>query len=164
QQRLQQAGLYLARCEALFDKDGTALPATHLALRNLTRGRAPIFLAFGSSGGQPSRAQGTSWQDLFPHTRIVALDFPDPDYATRPGLRSAAVARPDWRPASEALDAIAARFVLTPRQITAAVAAAVDAGEPMTDQGSGKSSAAALFRAAREQSDQSLGTLAVRVK
>jgi hypothetical protein len=162
QQRLQQAGVYLARCEALFDKDGAALPETHLALRNLTRGRAPIFLAFGSSGGQLSRPQATSWQDLFPRTRALALDFPDPDYATRLGLWSDAVARTGWSLASEDLDAIADRFVLTPRQIeTAAEAAACTLGE---DAATGELVPAALFEAARAQSDHSLGSLAVKVK
>jgi SpoVK/Ycf46/Vps4 family AAA+-type ATPase len=92
------------------------------------------------------------------------VDFPDPDYATRLRLWSDAVARTGLNPASEDLEAIADRFVLTPRQINAAVEAAVDAGESITEQGAGESPAAALFKAAREQSDQSLGTLAVRVK
>jgi SpoVK/Ycf46/Vps4 family AAA+-type ATPase len=164
QQRLQQAGLYLARCEAFFDKDGAALPETHLALRNLTRGCAPIFLAFGSSGGHLSRAHGTSWQELFPRTRVIALDIPDPDYATRLRLWSDAVAQTGLRPASEDLEAIADRFVLTPHQIKAAAEAAAEAGALAEDAATRELVSAELFEAARAQSDQRLGRLAVKVK
>jgi DNA polymerase III delta prime subunit len=151
QQRLQGAGLYLAHGEALFDKESRPLPDTQRLITALTAAKRPIFIAC-----EP----GTPWRELLPGRRVLCFHFDDPAYAMRLRLWEDAITPINANLSRHDLEALADRFILTPGQITSAVAAAIDA-QAVCDQAL---DSAAFFEAARAQSDQSLGNLAVKVK
>jgi hypothetical protein len=158
QQRLEGAALYLERCEALFDKEGKPLPDGRRIMKTLLRSERPVLLAC-----EPH----TRWRELMAGQRAAYFQFGDPDYALRVQLWERALAQVNARFEADELRALADRFVLTPGQITAAAVAAVDeqllaADSTSETDGLGLTSAS-LFAAARAQSDQSLGNLAVRV-
>jgi hypothetical protein len=149
QQRLNNTGLYLERPEALFDQQGHPLPDAKPLIRSLAKSRRPIFITGESN---------TRLQELLAGERALAVHFGTPDYAMRLQL---------WE------KALAPSFVLTPGQINAAVTAAVDeqtlTADPTVSVAGAQPitpllSSASLFAAARAQSDQSLGNLAVKVR
>ena len=94
---------------------------------------------------------------------MICFRFDLPNYATRLRLWEDAIATVDANLASSELEALADRFVLTPGQISSAVAAGIDA-QSFLDLDATGIDAAKLFEAARAQSEQSLGSLAVKVK
>jgi AAA+ superfamily predicted ATPase len=146
QQRLQSAGLYLERAEAFFDEQGRPLPDSRRVIKSLSQSRAPTFIACESS---------LRWQELFTSQPVVSFNFDDPDYAARLHLWKTTLAENNLVVAVDDLEALADRFILTPGQISSAAAGSTR---------SGSSDAAALFAAARSQSDQSLGNLALKVR
>lgn len=163
QRRLQNAALYLERCEALFDKEGKPLPDARRIMKTLMQSNRPVFIAC-----EPN----TRWRELMPGQRVAYFPFEDPDYSTRLQLWERALAQVNASVNSDELDALADRFVLTPGQIAAATVAAVDgqfftadsaASLPATAADRPLLSSASLFAAARAQSDQNLGNLAVKV-
>ena len=155
QQRLSDAGLYLQRVEALFDGESHRLvPEAHEILDALGRVRGPLFVAC-----EPQ----TNWRELFPGRRARRFDFADPAYETRLELWRVALARADTAIAVSELEALADRFSLTPGQINAAVDAALDSSA-LSGQTAPSLDSASLFEAARAESDQSLGGLAIKVK
>ena len=155
QQRLQAAGLLLTRCEALSDKEGKPFPESHALLKILTRARGPIFVSCYSA---------VALRELLSDQRTISFHFDDLQYATRLELWEGALALVNAEITQVDLEALADRFALTAGQIAAAVSSAIDT-EAIATRGKGDSiNGEALFAAARVQSDQSLGSLAVKVK
>ena len=153
QSRLEQAGLYLEGVECLFDSSGKPISEAYGMAEPLALQRGPVFFAC---------LPGTRWQDLVRKSRTLCFRFHDPDYAVRmqlwhDALKEQGVSLPEGE-----IKALAGRFVLNPGQIGAAVAAAADADRFL--EPSRPPDVSALFQSAREQSDGSLGTLAVKVK
>jgi SpoVK/Ycf46/Vps4 family AAA+-type ATPase len=155
QQRLQAAGLYFDALESWFDKEHKPLPESRWLLKLLTQAKAPVFIACESA---------TPWRELLADQRAICFHFDLPDYATRLRLWENAITAVDREVAGPELEALADRFVLTPAQISAATQSAVDSGCLSDRESSAALDAAALFDAARAQSDQSLGSLAAKVK
>ena len=159
QRRLQRAGLYLERAEALFDEQGRPQSDSRAALRSLTLGGGPTFMAC-----EP----GARWQEVLSGHHAMSFEFDDPDYATRLQLWKTVLSDGDLVIAEPDLEALADRFVLTPAQIQCAAAAAVDrhALDPASSDSKPvpAADAAVLFGAARQQCDHSLGTLAMKVR
>jgi SpoVK/Ycf46/Vps4 family AAA+-type ATPase len=160
QQRLQNAGLYLERTEAFFDQQGQVLPDARAVIKLVTQSKWPIFIAADTN---------TRLQELLAGQRALFVHFDDPDYDFRLRLWKNALGRINATISSSELEALADSFVLSPGQITAAVLTAVDDQILRTDPIKGASDALAvsresLFAAARSQSDQSLGNLAVKVR
>src|SRR5262249_11322286 len=151
QQRLQGAGLFLAPGEAMFDKEGKPLPEAQHFIKALTPAKSPIFIAC-----EP----GMSWREALSGQRGVCFHFDAPGYSARLKLWEEALAPTNASLERTELEALADRFAFTPGQINSTVAAAVDA-QDLFDQ---PLDSASLFEAARAQSDQSLGNLAVKVK
>lgn len=151
QQRLQGAGLFLLPGEAMFDKEGKPLPEAQHFIKALTPAKSPIFIAC-----EP----GTPWREALSGQRAVCFHFDAPGYSARLKLWEEALAPANAILPRAELEALADRFVFTPGQINSAVTAAVDSqilfGQSLN--------AESLFEAARAQSDQSLGNLAVKVK
>ena len=154
QQRLRGAGLYLERSESLFDKDGQLVGEARRLIKILMQSKHPVFMAC-----EPN----TRWRELASGQRAVCFHFDDPDYATRLQLWETAFAQINVSVDRTELEALADRFVLTPGQITSAVAAAVDAQSLHHERSLPSLSSASLFAAARAQSDQGLGNLALKV-
>jgi ATP-dependent 26S proteasome regulatory subunit len=152
--RLHRAGVYLARGDALFEKDGKLQGDSENAARKLAETGRPAFFEC-----EP----GTRWQELFKGRRVLHFAFSDPDYGARSEIWKARLSCARRTVPATDLDAIAGRFVLTAGQIAAAVTHAVDAHRLSTDDSAVEMPSALLFEAARLQSDQSLGGLAVKV-
>ena len=152
QQRLLGAGVYLARGESLFDKEGQAFPEAKAAMSLLLQMKGPLFF---------SCSPHTPWQDLFRGGRRLLFRFETPDYARRRQTWAAALSGDGGLTTAE-VDALADRFVLTPGQIEAAAATA-DAQRWLRNNSSASLSLDLLTEAARAQSSQSLGNLAVKV-
>ncbi len=158
QQRLQSAGLYLERAEALFDEQGRPLPDSRQVVRTLAQSTSPTFIACEVN---------FRWQDLLSNQHVISFSFDDPDYETRLQLWKTALSESNVTVAECDLEALADRFALTPAQISCAAAAAVDRralNPDSIDANAVASDTAALFAAARSQSDQSLGNLAQKVR
>lgn len=154
QQRLYATGLYFSSFEALLDKEQKPLPESRGLFKMLTQAESPVFIPCES---------GTPWREVLAEQRVICFRFDLPDYATRLRLWKDAVAIVDADVASSELAALADRFALTPGQISSAVAAAADA-QALSYLDLNSADASMLFEAARAQSDQSLGNLAVKVK
>lgn len=156
QQRLLGAGLYLQRGEALFDRENQRFAAEIRALLAPTvraGGRPlPVFLAV---------APGCAWREGMPGRRALALAFGDPDYRERCRLWKIGAAREGVPLSDTDIEALANRFVLTPGQIREALAGARD--RSLLRGTNGTVTAETLMAAARDRSDQSLGSLAVKV-
>jgi ATP-dependent 26S proteasome regulatory subunit len=158
-QRLQGASLYLERAEALFDEQGRPLPDSRRIIGWLAQSKSPIFIACEAH---------LRWQDLLSSQRVISFTFEDPDYHTRLQLWKIVLAESNLTVAENDVEALADRFALTPAQIGCAAAAADDRRALKPDSVDANSvdspDAAALFAAARSQSDQSLGNLALKVR
>jgi ATP-dependent 26S proteasome regulatory subunit len=137
--------------QALFDKESKPLPDAQSFIKALTPADGPVFIACETA---------TPWRELLSGHRAVCFYFDTPDYAARLKLWEDALATTNASPARTELEALADRFGFTPGQINSAVASAVDA-QALFGQ---SLDSASLFEAARAQSDQSLGNLAVKVK
>ncbi|HYJ46472.1 MAG TPA: hypothetical protein VEV81_07645, partial [Pyrinomonadaceae bacterium] len=74
QLRLQNAALYLERCEALFDKEGEPLPDGRRFLKPFVEDDRLVLLACGPN---------TRWRELFSRRRVAYFHLADPDYSTR---------------------------------------------------------------------------------
>ena len=106
---------------------------------------------------------GTNWRELVKGQRFIHFRFDDPDYNTRLHLWKEHLAECGL-PASDAdLQPLADRFVLTPAQIRDAVTVVLDAQRLSAEQPLPGFDPTLLFAAARAQSDQDLGNLAVKV-
>jgi adenylate kinase family enzyme len=159
QRRLQRAAVYLERAEALFDDQGRPQPDSRAVIGSLAQSGGPTFIAC-----EP----GARWQELVSGHHAMCFEFDDPDYQTRLQLWKTALSDDDLVIAEPDLEALADRFVLTPAQIRCAAAAALDRHvlEPASAGSKPVSAvdAGVLFGAARKQCDQSLGTLALKIR
>jgi hypothetical protein len=152
-QRLLGAALYLTGVESLWEKDGHLWPEGRRLVARLASSGRPLFLPC---------EQGTPWHELTRGLRCLSFSFADPDYSDRLRLWQVHLNKEGLSATREDLEMVAGRFVLTPDQIRAAVSRAVDRGRlagaelgPIAQEG--------LLEAARAQSVQSLGALAVKV-
>jgi len=157
-QRLQSASIYLERAEALFDEQGRPLPESRRIIGSFAQSKSPIFIACESN---------LRCQDLLSGQRAVSFVFDDPDYDTRLQLWKSALAESSLNVAEHDLEALADRFSLTPAQIISAAAVTLDSQAlELTSIDTNRADTpdtAVLFAAARSQSDQSLGNLALKV-
>src|SRR5207245_8747313 len=112
---LHQAGVYLERLEALFDKEGKPLPDSSSFVKSLAHSRSPVFFIC-----EP----GTQWRELCQGQRTVHLHFDTPDYTTRLKVWDQSLEQAGHAMAEAELHALADRFAFTPGQITDAVTAA----------------------------------------
>ena len=153
QQRLRRCGVYLDGADALFHEEGRASPEGRSALGLLASCRWPVFFAC-----EP----GAAWRELTKGRRALVFTFEAPDVAVRRELWEASLAREGRAASPDALATLAGRFDLTPGQIRDAVAAAADACRLAGTDGA-ELNPEALTAAARAQSDQGLGRLALKV-
>jgi MoxR-like ATPase len=103
-----------------------------------------------------------AWPEPCPEREVVRIVWPEPDAAQRRAAWQAALKAAEGDTDGAALDALTERFRLSGAQIARAARAAttqrrLDGGDPAALP------AAALFRAARDQSGDALGELAVRI-
>ena len=160
QKRLQNTGLYLERPESFFDHQGQVLPDSKKVIRLLAQCKPPIFIA----GEMETRLP-----ELLAGQRAVFFHFDDPDYEFRLQLWKKELGPISVSANSSELEVLADSFVLSPGQISAAVTAAVDEQVLRTDAIDSEPHAPPitseyLFAAARAQSNQGLGNLAVKMK
>jgi hypothetical protein len=154
-QRLDHVGIYVANAEALWDADDRPRPSGQLLARELgSLGCGPVVL---------SSLPGPPWPALVPQRRCLVVEFDDLPAAQRRDIWEAAAARAGTEIAVTDLDALASRFVLSPGQITDAVDDALDR-RLLAGAQSVPLPATALLGAARGQSGQDLGRLAVKVQ
>jgi hypothetical protein len=155
QQRLHGAGLYLGGCESLFDKEHKPLSDARRLVKLITDAKRPMFIPCESS---------TPWRELLGTEPAVCFRFDLPDYPMRLQLWQNAVQTVDAKIAGAELEALADRFVLTPAQISSALESACNSQYLSAPESFVALRASTLFEAARAQSDQSLGSLATKVK
>ncbi|MGN6733896.1 MAG: AAA family ATPase [Candidatus Binatia bacterium] len=155
QQRLYGAALYLRGFDALFDTEHRSLSESRAILKLLSWAKGPVFVPCASA---------TPWRELLSPMRTVAFQFDLPDYSTRLRAWKNAAATFGADIATPQLQALADRFTLTSAQIAAAAASATSAGIQPDGATPSSVDAVALFDAARNLSDQSLGNLAVKVR
>ena len=154
EQRLRGSGIHFAQSEGLFEADGNPPGDTPALVAALAECRGPVVLTC---------APGLQWRERLKDLRHLAVPFPDPDASTRQRLWEELVGGGGSAVPASVIDALANRFVLTPGQISDAVAAADDARRATGAHGQA-TSLDDFFEAARAQSDQSLGNLAVKVR
>jgi hypothetical protein len=155
QQRLHGAGLCLAGFEALFDKEHKPLPDARRLVKLMTIAKGPMFILCESN---------TPWRELLGAEPAVCFRFDLPDYTMRLQLWQNAVETVDATISGAELEALADRFVLTPAQIASALESACNSQYLSEPESFVALRASTLFEAARAQSDQSLGSLASKVK
>jgi ATP-dependent 26S proteasome regulatory subunit len=152
--RLRHSALYLHNIEALFNKEGNALPDASAIFRRFSESSIPVFVTC---------LPLTPWRPLLRDQKTLTFEFPDLQFNDRLIW---------WRTCAQGLgcsvdtptaELLAARFVLSGGQIKNAVTSAVDLNE-FQEAESRTLSADDLMAAARAQSDQTLGTLSLRVK
>lgn len=153
QQQMRRAGLYLRHAEALFDKEGNPIPEALAVLARLTTGSLPVFLEC---------TPGTAWRELLKERRSLSFQFGDLSYGERFDWWNSYASQSGYTLSPFMTEMLASRFVLTAGQIKNAVASARDASK-LRDEGKQTLTLAELLQAARDQSDQSLGSLSLRV-
>jgi hypothetical protein len=144
--RLAGGTLFLRNVEGLFDSEGRPLAEGLRFFAELAGSHALIFLAC---------APGTHWRDLLIGRRHLAFAFGPPECELRRELWRRAAASQGLDAEEPILDGLAQRFEFTPGQIEAAAQQAADLPSETVRE--------SLFAAARRQSDQHLGKLAVKV-
>ena len=152
-QRLAGAALCLTGIESLWEKDGQVWPEARRLVARLAAGCRPLFLAC-----EP----GTPWRELCRGLRCLAFTFRDPDYDRRCAIWQASLDEEGTVATRADIETVAARFLLMPDQIHAAVSAASDRRRLSCDE-AGAIPADWLLEAARAQSVQGLGALAAKV-
>jgi hypothetical protein len=153
QHRLTGAGIFFDGTNALFEKEGNPLPESFQVIRQLARLNGPLFFSTTTS---------SCWHELLKGQRFILFEFDDSTSYQRLKLWEKYVSNKTNAVPRSTFSALADRFVLTPGQIRNAVTSAADvhrlkhgSDEPLKDE--------TLFEAARAQSNQSLGKLALRV-
>jgi hypothetical protein len=151
--RLLGAGLLVRRGEQLLDSSGRPLPEARLLIEALARGRGPLIL---------SCEPGSSWRGLVQGLPALSFAFEEPNHAQRCQHWVAALKHSGCHASEAVVRDLANRFSLTPGQIEGAVA---DARLRLVACGTAEPRLLAdlLVEAARGQSDQNLGGLAVKV-
>jgi hypothetical protein len=105
------------------------------------------------------------WPEPTPARDVISIAWPEPDAAQRRATWAAALEAASGTAEPSTLDALADRFHLTTRQIGRAARSAVTGWrlEGQREAATSGVPAPTLFRAAREQSGDALGSLAVRI-
>jgi DNA polymerase III delta prime subunit len=152
-QRMRRSGLYLEHFESLSDGEGNALPDASEVLTELAVSRLPVFLAC---------ADGSAWRKSLEGRRALHFHFPVPDYDERKSLWEEQAAACGLGLPEQAAELLAGRFELTPGRIRDAVEAACDA-RALAEEERPSPVFNSLMEAARTQSDDHLGRLAVKV-
>jgi DNA polymerase III delta prime subunit len=152
-QRLAGAALCLTGVESMWEKDGQFWPEGRRLIASLAAGGRPLFLVC-----EP----GTPWQGLCRGLRCLSFSFADPDFDSRRRLWESALATAGAGVSSADVAMVAGRFLLMPDQIRAAVHSAIDRRN-LTSCEPGAIGQDLLLEAARAQSVQGLGALAVKV-
>ena len=152
-QRLTRAAIYVEQTESFFDNDGNPLREACSLFNLVTEATLPVFFAC---------APGTASRAAFGSLRCLKFTFGELTYAERLDIWRARAARERIVLAEAAGEIVAGRFVLTAGQIENAITTAVDARQLRAEQNETVDSEDVL-QAARAQSDQSLGKLAVKV-
>lgn len=152
--RLRRTALYLQNTEALFDKEGNALPDAAGILRRFSESSTPVFFTC---------LPRTPWRLLLRDQKTLTFEFFDLQFNDRLFWWTTCAERLGYSVDKSAAETLASRFVLTGGQIKNAVASAVDLKQFQEDD-SRALSIDDLVTAARAQSDQSLGSLSLRVK
>jgi MoxR-like ATPase len=146
--RMENAILFVRGLEEGVD------PATKCRIvAALDTAPGPVLAAVPLNGSVPE-APGAS--------PIVRIRWPEPDAAARYEIWSGALVAAGHVAEPATLEGLADRFHLTPAQIARAARVAV-IGHALQGDGGTIIAAAQLFRAAREQSGDALGGLAVRM-
>jgi SpoVK/Ycf46/Vps4 family AAA+-type ATPase len=151
--RLQGAVIYLAHVEALFSPEGLPRPESQLLIARLRSTACPLVLAC------PPEA---AWGMLFPSGRSLVFHFGEPEYAVRRELWSAYASKQALSLPESTFEALASRFVLTPSQIWQTLRSARERSLLQAKPGE-TPDLETLLDAARQQSDQALGRLAMKV-
>ena len=149
QARLQGAGVYVHDEQAA---SGPGEPTALGPLLELLRESWPVMV-----GVAPDRDCRTLLR-----RPILTVSFADPDDSERVALWQTALATNGIRPQVATLTEVAHRFVMTPGQIAAASARAAIAHD-LEGPDDGEPTVQLLMEAAKDQLDQSLGKLAVKV-
>ncbi len=151
-QRLEPAGIFVERVEAMVGNDGRPSPAARRAVARLGQMPGPLMLACTPE---------TPWRALLNDRRVLVFRFGEVGYDERRRLWETGVDRHGGTLPAPVFDALADRFVLNPGQINRVIAAARDA---QYVRGEEALSSEALFEAARAESGRRLGKLAAKVK
>jgi SpoVK/Ycf46/Vps4 family AAA+-type ATPase len=154
QARLARSGIYLRHAELLFDREGNALAESRRLLKSIAASGCPVFLGI---------APGLDWHALLQGTPALPFAFAQTDFETRLRLWKENLARRGISARADDLAELAGRFALSPGQIGEAAELAAARNEFREDI-QAPAESAALFRAARESSSQSLGRLAVKLE
>jgi MoxR-like ATPase len=152
-QRLERSAVYAAPLEALLDSSGQRMAEARAIIAALTALPGPVILA---------TTPGIGWRELLGEVRVVHVAFRDPARDERYRLWRVSLAERGFSIPATALDDLADRFALNAGQIRRVVAVAADSHGLI--EGIEASVASALFRAARDESGQELGKLAVKVE
>lgn len=144
--RLSGAALLITNAAAFFDSDSRPTQDAVRFLSALDQVAAPVFLSCNA---------GTSWRDLLSARRHIAFTLEPPAPNIRRELWHHKLAEQQLKADEDTIDALAQRFRFTPGQIGDTVQNAADLP--------GRSTRESLFRAARKQSGQRLGKLAVKL-
>ena len=146
--------VYFTPAVALLGPDSRPAAEAHRVVAMLGQLAAPVILA-----GDP----GTPWSELLGEVRHLVFHFGDPPRDERRRLWTAQLAARKLAVPKGAVEALADRFLLTPGQIRRAAAVAADVHR-LRNGGAEAPSSEELYRAARAQSGEQLGRLALRVE
>jgi SpoVK/Ycf46/Vps4 family AAA+-type ATPase len=138
----------------LFDREGAPLSEGRRFLKTLAGSGCPIFLGL---------APGLDWHALLQGLPALPFPFAQTDYKTRLRLWKEALLRHAIPARETDLAELAGRFALSPGEIEEAAGLAAARNTLCADSET-PTEGAALFRAARESSSQSLGRLAVKLE
>ncbi len=153
EQRLRGSGIHFSESEGVFETDSASLAHASTLFAALADCRGPVVFTC---------APGTRWHGRLKERCPLVVPFPNPDCGERRQIWDSLVRRIGSAVPTSVLEDLANRFVLTPGQISDAVATASNAHR--VGRGGEGARFEDLFEAARAQSDQSLGTLAVKVR
>ena len=151
EQRLEGPAIFISDCGVLFTQEGNPTAEAHAFIAALSENPGPVFLAFSPQ---------TRWRELLQGKRKLVFTLEEPDFEERRRL---------WKAMGQNLisdslaDDLANRFMLNPGQIGDAIVMAQD-HHYLREGHNGSLSTDDLLEAARAQSDQNLGKLAVRVR
>ena len=152
--RLRRPAIYLQNTEALFDKEGHPLADAATILGRFSESSTPVFFTC---------LPRTQWRALLRDQKTLTFEFTDLEFNDRLFWWSTCAEQQGYSVDPPTAELLASRFVLTGGQIKNAVTSAVDLKRFQEDE-SRTLSVDDLVAAARAQSDQSLGTLSLRVK
>jgi hypothetical protein len=148
--RLENAILFIRGLDEHLAADPVAKRALAAALDAMP---GPVLVAVAAGDRAPEALAART---------ALRIAWPEPDAAARRALWSGALAASGRGAEPSTLEGLAERFQLTPPQITRAARAAA-IGQALDGGDAACIPAARLFRAAREQSGDALGGLAVRI-